>query len=403
MPKLSKYSVPIVEGKVVLFKRPRSPRWQARFRIRNKWVRMSTKTDVLEDAKSAAADAYMEAKFKEKNDLPVVSRKFKSVAEAVRDRFRRDFDKGVGPVIYRDYVQAIDNWLIPYFGSHYVGTIGHRQIKGFYEDRNQKFLDKYNKLPSATAINTHATALNYVFAEAVAQGYMSKFQIPITKLKGYAAKRNGELPRAGFTMDEYRQLYRYMRKWINQTKKGKFTDVRYLLRDSVLFLANTGIRYGTEFYSIKWNGIITETSKKTGREQLRVWVNGKTGPRKPWIRHGAKRYLERIWERNEKLKDLTWDELLRQDEPIFTLPDGTVTKTLDKAFTRLLTDAGLHVDGHGQARTLYSLRHFYITTQLFKNRVPKSMVAKQCGTSDLMIQRHYFHGDLDYFGEEFTE
>ena len=403
MPKLSPNSIPVVEGKVVLFKRPRSPLYQARFRIRNKWVRMSTRTDLLEEAKSVAADAYMEAKFKEKNDLPVVTRKFRSVAEAVRDRFQRDFDNNVGPVINRDYVQAIDNWLIPYFGNHYVASIGHREIKGFYEHRSTKFLEKYGKLPSATAINTHATALNYVFAEAVAQEYMSQFQIPITKLKGYAAKRNGELPRASFTMDEYRQLYRYMRKWVNQTKKGKFTDMRYLLRDSVLFLANSGIRFGTEFYSIKWNGVITETSKKTGREQLRVWVNGKTGPRKPWIRYGAKKYLERIWQRNEKLKDLTWDELLKQNEPIFTLPDGTVTRALDKTFARLLKDAMLHLDSNGQARTLYSLRHFYITTLLFKNKVGQNIVAEQCGTSPIMIQRHYFHGDLDYFGDEFTE
>ena len=70
MPKLSPESVPIVDGKVVLFKRPRSPLWQSRFRIAKKWVRMSTKTDDLDKAKEIAREAYIDAYHRDKNGLP---------------------------------------------------------------------------------------------------------------------------------------------------------------------------------------------------------------------------------------------------------------------------------------------------------------------------------------------
>ena len=140
MPKLSPDSVPIFDGKVVLFKRPRSPLWQSRFRIAQKWMRLSTKTDDLEKAKEVAREAYIDAYHKDKNGLPVVTRKFKSVAEVVRDRLKHDYENAIGPIVKKDYYQAIDNWLIPFFGKMNVATIEHKHIKAFYEDRQERFL-----------------------------------------------------------------------------------------------------------------------------------------------------------------------------------------------------------------------------------------------------------------------
>ena len=65
MPNLSPDSVPIVDGKVVLFKRPRSTLWQSRFRIPKKSVRLSTKTDDLVKAKEVAREAYIGAYHKD--------------------------------------------------------------------------------------------------------------------------------------------------------------------------------------------------------------------------------------------------------------------------------------------------------------------------------------------------
>ena len=41
-------------------------------------------------------------------------------------------------------------------------------------------------------------------------------------------------------------MIRKLPHWIKQGKAGKPTDMRYLMRDYVLILANTGMRHGTE-------------------------------------------------------------------------------------------------------------------------------------------------------------
>ncbi|MCH7538212.1 MAG: site-specific integrase [Proteobacteria bacterium] len=394
MPKQSSESVPILEGTALLVRRANTPRWQVKYRIHNRWIRSSTKQTDLEEAKKVAVEIVQDALYKDKFGLPVITRKFKSVAKAVSDRFKTDFENSVGTGSYRDYFQAIDNWLIPFFGKYNIASIENKHIKAFYEDRNEKFLAKYNKVASKTAINTHATALSFIFAEAVQEDLMLEHHVPVVKLKGYAAKSNSEMPRASFTMAEYRKLHRFMRYWVTRAKKGKFTDMRYLLRETALFLANSGIRYGTELRSIRWNNINFTVSETTGKERIHVFVSGKTIPHWATARPGSKVFLARIWKRSEKLKHIkTWDELLTCADAVFALPDGTVTEALDKVFTRMLKEAKLHLDPDGQARSLYSLRHFYITQLLYKNKVSPAVVARQCGTSIKMLEQHYFNYD----------
>jgi hypothetical protein len=101
MPKLSPNSVLILEGKVVLYKWAMSLFYQCRFRIGRTWVRTSTKTNNLKEAKSFATDLYLEAKFKEKTSLPIITRRFKAVAEAVKARLQKARNDGVAPVVYR--------------------------------------------------------------------------------------------------------------------------------------------------------------------------------------------------------------------------------------------------------------------------------------------------------------
>lgn len=45
---------------------------------------------------------------------------------------------------------------------------------------------------------------------------------------------------------------------------------------------------------------------------------------------------------------------------------------------------------HGE-RTLYSLRHSYITWELVAQTAPIDALARQCGTSTEIIERHYSH------------
>jgi len=129
MPQRSEESVQIFEGDALLTRRTESPYWQLKFRMGRRFVRVSTKENNLKKAKKFSTRFYSRALLKHEDGQPLVSRRFRSVAKAVRDRFQRDYDSDIGPVIYRDYIQAIDNWLIPFFGSYniaaYSGEVEH--------------------------------------------------------------------------------------------------------------------------------------------------------------------------------------------------------------------------------------------------------------------------------------
>jgi hypothetical protein len=94
-------------------------------------------------------------------------------------------------------------------------------------------------------------------------------------------KSRDAVRRPDFTLPEYRRLYRALRAWINRGRNGKSRQMRELLRDYVLILANTGIRHGTEAQNLKWRNVSTFVGDD-GHSYLAMWVDGKTGGVKLW-------------------------------------------------------------------------------------------------------------------------
>ena len=85
---------------------------------------------------------------------------------------------------------------------------------------------------------------------------------------------------------------------------------------------------------------------------------------------------------------MTFEDLLKKqvDEPVFRLPDGTVSKNLRQTFKILMKDTGLLVCPRtGQERTLYCLRHTYATFALLNDGMDIHTLAIQMGTSIPMI------------------
>lgn len=85
------------------------------------------------------------------------------------------------------------------------------------------------------------------------------------------------------------------------------------------------------------------------------------------------------------------------------LANGLRSNSLNRTFQD--TAEGLraaHLSANRQKRTLYSLRHSYITWQLEANRVSPLMITKQCGTSVKMLEEHYAHLDIWQHREALT-
>ena len=322
MPKLSPNSATIMEGKVVLSRRNGSAKWQARYKMGGRWIRVTTKTSELNEAREIAAELYLDARARSKLGLPALSKRFEDVAKLAIDRMEKAVNAGEGKRVYRDYIQAINNYLIPFFDRYNVDNISYLLIRQFGVWR----VKKMRKSPKASTINTHNNALNRIFDEALMHGYIAKTQIPDLQNKGRDAQR-----RPDFSFDEYCTMYRAFRTWINKGRKGKSREMRELLRDYVLILANTGIRHGTEAQNLKWKHISTFVGG-SGNSHLLMWVKGKTKERELVARHGCVRYLKRIHQRCADIAHMTFDELLRSksDKHVFRLSDGTVTNNLNQ-------------------------------------------------------------------------
>jgi len=373
----------LLDGAVRVYRRVRSRRWQAAFTIDGHTVRISTGKRDLEEAKEYAGDAYLEYKFRHKNDLPIVTKKFSDVARLAIADMRKQLNAGLGKKVYKDYIVCIESYLIPFFGSQHVTSIDYQKIQDFYEWRRVKM----GREPKASTLNTHNSAMNRVFDEAVARGFLAHKNVPLLVNKGEKSER-----RPDFTREEYATMIRKLPSWITQGKKGKPTDMRHLMRDYVLILANTGMRHGTEALNLRWKHVTLFEDK--GLQYLEMSVSGKTGRRDIICRSGTINYLKRIHERSEDIKQIPFEQLLKNkvDLPVFRLPDGTVSKNLHQTFRAFVTETGLITCPRtAQNRTLYSLRHTYATFSLLNDGMDIHALAIQMGTSIGMIERHYSH------------
>jgi len=97
--------------------RPGSAKWQARVKLADgSWHRFSTKTESLERATEVAMKFFYTSEDRLKNNLPQSTRKFRRVAEFARDRMQEELRAGSGHIVYKDYITALDKYLIPFFG-----------------------------------------------------------------------------------------------------------------------------------------------------------------------------------------------------------------------------------------------------------------------------------------------
>ena len=360
--------------------------WQVRFKIQGKYRQFSTGTDSLRQAKEIAFELAIDAWFKERNNIPVVIRNFKYVANLVIQELEQLLDSSNGKVTYLDYIGALRGYMIPYFGKYTFDQINQDLIKQFEEWR----IFKMRRKPSGSHLNTHNAAMNRVFAKAVELGYVAKEQLPQLRNNGVKTGR-----RPDFTYDEFVQLVKFMRKWVKASRAGHTLVVRKLLFNYVMILVSTGIRAGTEAMNLKWKHVRYFTAE--GQQFLSFNVSGKTKHRELTVGHRAVRYLKRIHKDNPAIAYLTFDELIEQgsEEYVFRLGGRDKTTDFGRVFKGALQASNLLIDKRTDTeRSLYSLRHVYATMTLTNTNISTYLLAKHMGTSQLMIERHYGHVDM---------
>jgi len=176
--------------------------------------------------------------------------------------------------------------------------------------------------------------------------------------------------RAWFSPDEYRALYTATRENARQAAGTRHALAAEQLHDKVLFLANTGIR-PDEAKHLQYRDVTVVKDEATGEEILEIEVRGKRGVGYCKSMAGAVRPFLRMKERSQPAPT---DRLFPTDHK--------------RQFNRILEELNLKFDREGNRRTLYSLRHSYISFRLLEG-ADIYQIAKNCRTSVEMIEKHY--------------
>lgn len=365
---------------VSLFKRPDSSQWQCRFKLPNgQWHSMSTQQADLEAAKQEAVALYERVMAKLRQELSLKSKSFKQLATEELADLARASSEGRGKSVYRDYTFVINKYFIPFFGGYQLTQITPQLVQEFESWRDSEM----GRHPMASTKRTHSAAYNRIVDRARNQALIPKdLTIPLLDIQGAPGEA-----RPAFNETEIAQLLAFMPNWELTGHRGRTRSIRQLCRSYVEFLLFTGVRTGTETMPLRWKHL--QWHYIGSQRYLKIWVSGKTGPRYLIAKHAVIETLNRLIAfQGLPFADLAGLLESGYNRKIFVMEDGTQPYSLNGTFERLLRDCNLLKDVAGRNRSLYSLRHTYATFALAEG-IDIHTLARQMGTSTLMIERHY--------------
>ncbi len=151
MPEQKDTTHTLIERELILYRRERSAIWQCRYKVDGQWLRATTKERDLAKAKKKAHEIRMEAEIRKRENIPVVTRKFRDVAKLAVERLDNEAAKGKGKVSYNDYKRVIEDYLIPILGKRNITSIDYDAL----EELDRQRTEMMEKTPSQSTMLTH--------------------------------------------------------------------------------------------------------------------------------------------------------------------------------------------------------------------------------------------------------
>ena len=351
------------DGRVMLYPRGKQGIYQARVKVPNStgFVVKTTKTNKLHEASAFAANLY--------DDLYYKVREGGSIKSG--PSYRAVYEEWIKYDLRKKITDTIARYSVPFFDKEPIEKIGAARLTDFWLHRKSKGI---KRAPSNNTLVREITYMNAMFRYAKAKGYVQ--HIPELNPLGIVGKL---VRRDTFTAKEWQKVLDSIPSWLDTKEHIATRRDRILATNYFTILALTGIRVG-EARSLRWKDV-----RRLDPRHMVMEVTGKTGTREVICLPGTDAALDRV-------KTLTGNQSL-----VFCHPDGTQIGSFKKSFAALLAHAKVPVLG----RTIYSLRHFYITGRL-QNGVAVYLVAKQCGTSVEMIEKVYGHVIHSELAEQIT-
>ena len=395
MPERKSTTHEVIKNKLVVFRRPQSDKWQCRYSIDNVWYRASTNEYSLDAAIQSANMLLIEAHIRNRMNVSPHSKLFRDVAKIVVKQLEDEIEAGIGKPIYRDYIMIANRYLIPVLGRKYIDRLTYDD----FDELQQRRIKIMGRIPTRSTILNHNAILNRMFDEAIRRGFIKEEQRPKLEAKGKKTERRCE-----FTLDEIKILIHNFDAWVNEARTDSL-PLRQLMKDYVMTLIDTGARPGREIFELKW-GQIKFAPNMADTIVLNIQMS-KTGQRTAIGREPMLQAIRSIAQRNynksleEVIEQYPNDHIYRYVEFVskrqlegIRQPRFIKPSSFPRLFDSYLKQHNILIDkATGKKRVMYSLRHTYATFALTYDQVPIHTLAKQMGTSVVMIEKHYSHLD----------
>lgn len=380
--------ITIIDG-LFIFTQPSSKRWYARFKVGKEHITFSTGESDVEAAKIKATDEYYKRRTEYQLGIRSGAQTFTDLANLVIKDLERDIAEAEkakkSSKTKSNYIGILKKYHIEFFKDTRIDQINQVKMDKFHAWRREQF----GKQMSSSSLQNHNAILSQVYEKALSSGQITKYHIPTFETQGKRQER-----RAAFTWEEFRRISDFIDEEKKRTKNKTSRMLLELMYDYIDFAVATGMRPGTEIENIEWRDISFKLVD--GVPEITVAVrkgktNSYTGTRQVVVRSDFVANLEELVERFPNRQ---------ATEKVFVLGDGSEPKNLSRKFSDILEKLNLKQSPYGE-RTLYSLRHSYITWNL-KDKADIAALAKQCGTSIEMIDRTYSHLLPSMFRQEFS-
>ncbi len=355
-------------GKLHIYRRANSSKWQCAAYVNGKNWRVSCKEDSLSLAKDMAEDWYLGLRGASRAGVLEVGKKFKEVADYFLKESQILADGQRGPRYIEAHNTSLRH-LLPFFGTKAVQIINESQIDDYRVHRMSSVIDPKTDQPVKPAfesVRKEINTLRLILKLAHRKGWITHVPDMTSPFSGKTKISH----RGWFSPEEYKQLYTTTRERARNSGAGREHDRAEELHDFVLFMGNTGLR-PDEAKNLQCRDVAIETDGPTGERILAIEVRGKTGIGNCKSMPGAVLPFKRLRARGK----------LNGTDPLFS--NSVATR-----FNALLGELGLKTDRDGNRRSVYSLRHSYISFRLMEGANIYE-IAKNCRTSVEMIENHY--------------
>ncbi len=361
--------------------------WQVKIYIHeeNKYYQKSLRTRDENFARTLAENEYIQIKAKRLNKQQI----FPMTLHSVIDEWLLVQEKGIG--ISRklgrfNTIKSQTNWLKKFVSDKNVkiDSIDGSLFLSYFSWRRKKS----DGVVNSTLMN-EASTIRTIFTYAIRRGYIEQGYLP-----EFQPIKKDDNRRESLSVSEWRTIYRFMgsKQFLDD---GDTNKTRYFVRDFVILLANTGIRFG-EMRRTKWKNVKVvrgkDEKKKLCEIRLEDWMTKNGKARKVQGMRGD--VIERI---------KSYSNSTHHNDYIFV--DNNSGNQLSKdtyyrAWKVMMKGTGL--DKGWKKITFYNLRHMYATFRLYAG-VDSRSLCENLGCGLNFLEQHYGHMKTQVMRDKLTQ